>query len=110
MTDKVLSIRIPEQVDKWLDDTSENCGVSKSRIARDIIISGYTAQLALAHQVKQTQARQAAKTAKAQSKEASDSVDTTNQKPVEIHKKIGRNDPCPCGSGKKYKKCCGANN
>ena len=24
--------------------------------------------------------------------------------------KIGRNDPCPCGSGKKYKKCCGANN
>lgn len=24
-------------------------------------------------------------------------------------KKVGRNDPCPCGSGKKYKKCCGAN-
>jgi len=22
------------------------------------------------------------------------------------HEKIGRNDPCPCGSGKKYKKCC----
>ena len=22
--------------------------------------------------------------------------------------RIGRNDPCPCGSGKKYKKCCGA--
>jgi len=22
-------------------------------------------------------------------------------------KKTGRNDPCPCGSGKKYKKCCG---
>jgi preprotein translocase subunit SecA len=21
--------------------------------------------------------------------------------------KIGRNDPCPCGSGKKFKKCCG---
>jgi len=26
-----------------------------------------------------------------------------------IKKKIGRNDPCPCGSGKKYKKCCGRN-
>ena len=26
-----------------------------------------------------------------------------------ISKRIGRNDPCPCGSGKKYKKCCGAN-
>jgi hypothetical protein len=24
------------------------------------------------------------------------------------HIKVGRNDPCPCGSGKKYKKCCGA--
>lgn len=24
-------------------------------------------------------------------------------------KKIHRNDPCPCGSGKKYKKCCGKN-
>jgi len=23
--------------------------------------------------------------------------------------KVGRNDPCPCGSGKKYKKCCGSN-
>ena len=26
---------------------------------------------------------------------------------VRKEKKIGRNDPCPCGSGKKYKKCCG---
>lgn len=25
-----------------------------------------------------------------------------------IVQKVGRNDPCPCGSGKKYKKCCGA--
>ncbi|MBS4535767.1 preprotein translocase subunit SecA [Clostridium sp. D2Q-14] len=29
------------------------------------------------------------------------------QKTVVKGKKIGRNDPCPCGSGKKYKKCCG---
>lgn len=28
---------------------------------------------------------------------------------VREEKKVGRNDPCPCGSGKKYKKCCGAN-
>ena len=25
------------------------------------------------------------------------------------HDMVGRNDPCPCGSGKKYKKCCGRN-
>ncbi len=30
------------------------------------------------------------------------------QKPVKSGKKIGRNEPCPCGSGKKYKRCCGA--
>ena len=29
------------------------------------------------------------------------------QKPIVKGKKIGRNDPCPCGSGLKYKKCCG---
>jgi preprotein translocase subunit SecA len=29
------------------------------------------------------------------------------QKKASSEKKVGRNDPCPCGSGKKYKKCCG---
>jgi preprotein translocase subunit SecA len=29
--------------------------------------------------------------------------------PVKKENKVGRNDPCPCGSGKKYKKCCGRN-
>ncbi|MGA7567723.1 MAG: preprotein translocase subunit SecA [Terriglobales bacterium] len=31
------------------------------------------------------------------------------QQVVRTGDKVGRNDPCPCGSGKKYKKCCGAN-
>ncbi len=29
------------------------------------------------------------------------------RQPVKKGAKVGRNDPCPCGSGKKYKKCCG---
>ena len=29
------------------------------------------------------------------------------KKPVTVGQKVGRNDPCPCGSGKKYKQCCG---
>ena len=29
------------------------------------------------------------------------------QQPVSVEKKVGRNEPCPCGSGKKYKKCHG---
>ncbi len=31
----------------------------------------------------------------------------TAKRPVRAQKKVGRNDPCPCGSGKKYKYCCG---
>ena len=34
--------------------------------------------------------------------------DSPVRKPVVKTQKVGRNDPCPCGSGKKYKKCCGA--
>ncbi|MDP2998022.1 MAG: preprotein translocase subunit SecA [Bryobacterales bacterium] len=33
---------------------------------------------------------------------------STTQQPIIKGAKVGRNDPCPCGSGKKYKKCCGA--
>ena len=32
---------------------------------------------------------------------------TVKKQPVKKGQKVGRNDPCPCGSGKKYKKCCG---
>ncbi len=38
-----------------------------------------------------------------------DSTSGSINKTVRGVKKIGRNDPCPCGSGKKYKKCCGMN-
>ncbi|NLZ47246.1 MAG: preprotein translocase subunit SecA [Clostridiales bacterium] len=33
--------------------------------------------------------------------------DSLKKEPVKKEKKVGRNDPCPCGSGKKYKNCCG---
>jgi preprotein translocase subunit SecA len=29
------------------------------------------------------------------------------KQPARKENRVGRNDPCPCGSGKKYKKCCG---
>ncbi len=37
------------------------------------------------------------------------SGEETKKKPIKKDVKVGRNDPCPCGSGKKYKKCCGLN-
>jgi len=35
-----------------------------------------------------------------------DEGDSIYPEPIRVEKKIGRNEPCPCGSGKKYKKCC----
>ena len=36
-----------------------------------------------------------------------DGKEGVKSKPKKAEKKVGRNDPCPCGSGKKYKQCCG---
>ncbi len=38
---------------------------------------------------------------------ANDGKEKVKQTPKKTENKIGRNDPCPCGSGKKYKQCCG---
>ena len=45
---------------------------------------------------------------KMQNSEGGSSKEETKQKPIVNQNKVGRNDSCPCGSGKKYKKCCGA--
>jgi len=39
--------------------------------------------------------------------EATDAI--SKARPIRSGPKVGRNDPCPCGSGKKYKQCCGKN-
>ena len=39
--------------------------------------------------------------------EAAAAAGQAKPKPVRTGPKVGRNDPCPCGSGKKYKQCCG---
>ncbi|MCQ2336547.1 MAG: preprotein translocase subunit SecA [Paludibacteraceae bacterium] len=38
---------------------------------------------------------------------AQDTRERQKPQPVRVEKTVGRNDPCPCGSGKKYKNCCG---
>jgi preprotein translocase subunit SecA len=50
----------------------------------------------------------------ADGKKASDMVKEATEamakaKPIRSGPKVGRNDPCPCRSGKKYKHCCGKN-
>jgi len=39
---------------------------------------------------------------------ASESYLPAARTPITRGDRVGRNDPCPCGSGKKFKKCCGA--
>ena len=55
-------------------------------------------------EVIQTQLAQAAQSFQAPSEEDDQSMMNS---PIHNGQKIGRNDPCPCGSGKKYKNCCG---
>lgn len=43
----------------------------------------------------------------AKNKVTNDSSEPLKKSPIKSKKKVGRNDPCPCGSGKKYKQCCG---
>lgn len=38
-----------------------------------------------------------------------DTREQQTRQPIRAEKTVGRNDPCPCGSGKKYKNCCGRN-
>ena len=38
-----------------------------------------------------------------------DTRENVKREPIRVDKSVGRNDPCPCGSGKKYKNCCGRN-
>ena len=40
---------------------------------------------------------------------AASNTQERNREPVRVEKKVGRNDPCPCGSGKKFKNCHGRN-
>jgi len=66
-----------------------------------------TARMIMVMEIRQEQPVKRESTVKITSTGAGDG--STKRKPVvkSEAQKVGRNDPCPCGSGKKYKKCCG---
>ena len=55
------------------------------------------------------QAAQETKAGAARMQQAQKAGQNTQKTVKRAEKKVGRNDPCPCGSGKKYKNCCGKN-
>jgi preprotein translocase subunit SecA len=67
-------------------------------------------ETAAGYGVHETMAQPAASEGEQASAEGGGAATATAVKPiVREAAKVGRNDPCPCGSGKKYKKCCGVN-
>ncbi|PIE71962.1 MAG: preprotein translocase subunit SecA [Deltaproteobacteria bacterium] len=73
------------------------------RIKEEILGILFRIQLAASHPLETMQAKE-------EQKLNFSHGDASEQKktPVRADSKVGRNDPCPCGSGKKFKKCCGA--
>ena len=67
-----------------------------------------TVRLMLTVRVKNESETKREQAVKVTSESGGGSDGTVKQQPVRNKAKVGPNDPCPCGSGKKYKKCCGS--
>ena len=66
-----------------------------------------TARMMLTVQLRTAEEPKREQVAKPTGETGGDDSDDKKHTPVHKKKKPGRNDPCPCGSGKKYKNCCG---
>jgi preprotein translocase subunit SecA len=86
------------------------------KINRDVISILMKAHIPLRDpsQVKEASQRQRLdmskyETSRTDALQAGSNTQERNREPVRVEKKVGRNDPCPCGSGKKFKACHGQN-
>ncbi len=68
-----------------------------------------TAKMILAVQIRETQTSVTREQVAKPTSASGAGDNSVKKEPIKKAQKIGRNDPCPCGSGKKYKKCCGLN-
>jgi preprotein translocase subunit SecA len=76
-----------------------------SNIKDEIVKILFTVQLRDAQE--EEKEKEAIEAMRAKMIEASENISTNFEDQPRAEKKIARNDPCPCGSGKKYKQCCG---
>ena len=91
------SLVVPNPIDTMDEDTVVNLVFDKEKLYKNMV----AARADWLYELPQWKEIFSEEELKKFYKEQKES--TTIRKP----KKIGRNDPCPCGSGKKYKKCCG---
>ncbi len=102
-----ISLRGYAQKDPLIEYKKEAFGLFSSM---DTIIKTETVELLMKIQlVRHDQAPEIALTPKSQRMVFSHGESEAPKQVVRSDDKVGRNDPCPCGSGKKYKKCHGAN-
>jgi preprotein translocase subunit SecA len=79
-----------------------------NRLDADIVEKLYTVQLAREEDVERMEQKQQQRTAKLAMTHGGEPAAAQPEVVKRDAPKVGRNDPCVCGSGKKYKKCCGA--
>jgi preprotein translocase subunit SecA len=79
-----------------------------NRLDADIVEKLYTVQLAREEDVERLEQKQQQRQAKVTMTHGSEPAAAVAESVKRDQPKVGRNDPCVCGSGKKYKKCCGA--
>lgn len=108
--DKVVSVRLPEEVVAWLSDASRLNKKTISGMAKDIILSGYSAMKSelMPALLELKEQNTVLKEENEQLKTRQRLNEVTKSAPIR-KPKVGRNELCPCGSGKKYKHCCGVN-
>ena len=91
------SLKVPNPIEEMEEDTVVSLAFDKEKLYKNMI----AAKAEWLYELPQWDNIFSADRKKELYKEQKNS--TTIRK----EKKVGRNDPCPCGSGKKYKKCCG---
>ncbi|MBQ7563751.1 MAG: SEC-C domain-containing protein [Lachnospiraceae bacterium] len=93
------SLKEPNPIEEMEEDTEVSLGFDKERLYKNMV----AAQADWLYGLEEWDAIYDKETRDRLYKEQKRSMTIVHEGP-----KIGRNDPCPCGSGKKYKKCCGA--
>ena len=91
------SLKVPNPIDEMDEDTVVSLAFDKEKLYKNMV----DAKADWLYELPQWDAIFTEEKRKELYKEQK------NSGTVRKEKKIGRNDPCPCGSGKKYKKCCG---
>lgn len=93
------SLKVPNPIETMEEDTEVSLGFDKEKLYKNMV----DAKADWLYELPQWENIYDEETRKRLYREQKQSGT------IRKEKKIGRNDPCPCGSGKKYKKCCGRN-